>query len=177
MRIVGALVRLGDKARALPLLDRFLADRRPPTAPSAAPPSTAARWITATTRSPSRASRPAWSSSTDAASAPALEPLPALEDLHVVGALVGGGVGAAQEAHAAAGLGQGAVAVLFQPARQLVAQAGEALGAAAEELPDDLHGVRPRHHRLDRVDGRAHAAGRGERGAHAAGEDGEPAEA
>jgi hypothetical protein len=29
MRIVGALVRRGEKARALPLLDRFLADRRP----------------------------------------------------------------------------------------------------------------------------------------------------
>ena len=29
MRIVGALIRRGDKARALPLLDRFLADRRP----------------------------------------------------------------------------------------------------------------------------------------------------
>lgn len=29
MRIIGALIRLGDKARALPLLDRFLADRRP----------------------------------------------------------------------------------------------------------------------------------------------------
>jgi hypothetical protein len=30
MRIVGALIRLGEKTRALPLLDRFLADRRPP---------------------------------------------------------------------------------------------------------------------------------------------------
>jgi len=29
MRIIGALIRRGDKTRALPLLDRFLADRRP----------------------------------------------------------------------------------------------------------------------------------------------------
>src|SRR5262249_26206807 len=70
-------------------------------------------------------------------------PPPALQNRHVIRPLVGGGVGAAQEAHAPLHLFQRLVFALLQPEGEVAAQVVQMLGTVPQESGDDLHGVGP----------------------------------
>ena len=89
---------------------------------------------------------------------------PALEDANVVGAFVGGGVGAAAEVHRAAELVHRGVAAVVHPGAQTVDEDGEEGGAVFQECGYHLHAVRAGEEGFDGIFGGVHAAAAGEGG-------------
>lgn len=103
--------------------------------------------------------------------------LPALEEFDVVGAFVGGGVGAAAEVEGSAHLVEGLVFVLLQPVHQAVEHVGEHAVAVAQYGGDGLHGVGAGEEGFDHVFGVVHSAAGGEGEVYLRREDGQPAQA
>src|SRR5690242_12416708 len=75
-----------------------------------------------------------------------------LQDLHVAPALERRGIGAAGKVEAAPQLVEGFVVVVFEPARDTVAERRQLSRTAAQQRRNELQGGGARHQRLDGAD-------------------------